>query len=170
MNTHMKGKALIIAGLCTLTLPAAGVASHVTLGPTPANVCGVDVIQTETGGGVIKTVGSGVDLNAFTIDLTWTNPATGKTVVLRGAGLNENTFGSPTDNGDGTISIFTKSAGVTKLTIPNGPPLSIDAGQLTGILTLDATTFDFVSFQVLSLGGSPPVNIDICPAVVSALS
>jgi hypothetical protein len=29
---------------------------------------------------------------------------------------------------------------------------------------------DFVSFEVLSLGGSPPADVDICPAVVSGLS
>jgi hypothetical protein len=115
-------------------------------------------------------MGSGVELNAFEIDLTWTNLANGKTVVLHAANLNKDTFASPTDNGDGTISIFTKAAGVSKLTVPHGPPLSINAGELTGILTLNATTFDFVSFQVLSSGGQPPVNVDICPVVVSALS
>lgn len=165
----MKSKALTILALCALAFPAPG-AAHVTIGPHPTNVCGIDVTETETGTGVDKIMGSGVELNAFEIKLTWTNPANGKTVVLQGAQLAENTFASPTDNGDGTISIFTKAAGMTKLTIPNGPPLSINAGQLTGILTLDATTFEFVSFQVRSLGGSPPVNVDICPDVVAALS
>jgi hypothetical protein len=84
--------------------------------------------------------------------------------------LTENTFASPTDSGDGTISVFTKSAGVTKLTVPHGPPLSILAGQLTGILTLDATTFDFVSFKVLSTGGQAGALVDTCPVVVAALT
>lgn len=166
----MKGKTLMIVALCALAFPAAGVASHVTLDPTPANVCGIDVIETQTGSGVLKIVGSGVELNAFEIVLTWTNPANGKTVVLHGAILNKDTFASPTDNGDGTISIFTKSAGVSKLTVPHGPPLSINAGELTGILTLNATTFDFVSFQVLSSGGNPLDNGEFCNTVVSALS
>lgn len=91
-------------------------------------------------------------------------------MVLHGGNLNEDTFASPTDNGDGTISIFTKSAGVTKLTVPHGPPLSINEGQLTGILTLNATTFDFVSFQVLSSGGNPQDTGDFCNTVVSTLS
>jgi hypothetical protein len=169
----MQAKALALFGLCALAvalaLPAAGVASHVTLAPTPANICGIDVIQTETGSGVLKIVGSGVELNAFEINLTWTNPANGKTVVLQGAELNEDTFASPINNGDGTISVFTKTAGVTKLTVPHGPPLSVNAGELTGILTLNATTFDFVSFQVLSSGGSTQ-DADFCNTVVSALT
>jgi hypothetical protein len=167
----MKGKALTIVALCALAFPAAGLASHVTLPPTPANVCGIDVIETQTGSGVLKIVGSGVELNAFEIKLAWTNPANGKTVVLQGGGLNKDTFASPIDNGDGTISVFTKSAGVSKLTVPNGPPLWLAAGQMTGILTLDPTTGDFVSFQVLSSGGNPaPAAGDFCPVVVSALS
>jgi hypothetical protein len=48
----MKARAFAIAGLCgvvlALAFPAAGVASHVTLGPSPANVCGIDLIETET--------------------------------------------------------------------------------------------------------------------------
>lgn len=126
----MQVKVLTVAALCALAFPAAGVASHVTLPPTPENICGIDVITTETGSGVLKIVGSGVELNAFEIDLTYTNPANGKTVVLHGAELNEDTFSSPTDNGDGTISVFTKFAGVTTLTIPHGPPLAINAGEL----------------------------------------
>ena len=114
-------------------------------------------------------VGRGVELNAFEIDLTYTNPANGKTVVLHGAELNEDTFSSPTDNGDGTISVFTKFAGVTKLTIPHGPPLAINAGELSARITVDAATLDFVSFQVLSSGGQP-TGEDFCSVVVAALT
>jgi hypothetical protein len=164
-----KAKALTVVALCALAFPAAGVASHVTLPPTPENICGIDVITTETGSGVLKIVGSGVELNAFEIDLTYTNPANGKAVVLHGAELNEDTFSSPTDNGDGTISVFTKFAGVTKLTIPHGPPLAINAGELSARITVDATTLDFVSFQVLSSGGQP-TGEDFCSVVVAALT
>ena len=165
----MKGKVLTVVAFCALALPAAGVASHVTLAPTPENICGIDVITTETGSGVLKIVGSGVELNAFEIDLTYTNPANGKAVVLHGAELNEDTFSSPTYNGDGTVSVFTKFAGVTKLTIPHGPPLTVNAGELSAILTVNATTFDFVSFQVLSSGGQPTEG-DFCYVVVPALT
>jgi hypothetical protein len=37
------------------------------------------------------------------------------------------------------------------------------------VLTLDATTYAFVSFDVLSQGGQTP-NVDTCPAIVGALS
>ena len=55
-------------------------------------------------------------------------------------------------------------------TVPHGPPLSLNADQLTGILTLNATTFDFVSFLVLSLGGNPAANQDTCPGKLSRRS
>jgi hypothetical protein len=90
-------------------------------------------------------------------------------VVVHGAELKEETFSSPTHNGDGTISVFTKFAGVTKLTIPHGPPLVINAGELSARITVDATTLDFVSFQVLSSGGQP-TGEDFCSVVVAALT
>jgi hypothetical protein len=69
-ENKMKAKVLTVAALFALAFPAAGVASHVTLPPTPENICGIDVITTETGSGVLKIVGSGVEGNAIEIDLT----------------------------------------------------------------------------------------------------
>jgi hypothetical protein len=166
----MTRKALTIIALGALAFPAASLASHITIAPHPSNVCGIDVTESETGAGVLKIVGSGVELNAFTIFLTWTNPANGKTIVLHGAELNENTFASPTFNGDGTASVITKFAGVTKLTVPNGPPLSINAGELTAMLTFDVMTLDLISVEVLSSGGNPQDNGQFCTTVVSALT
>jgi hypothetical protein len=178
----MKAKALTIAGLCTLAValsfPASGVAAtpptvqhfHFTIGPSASTDCGIDTIETITASGVLTIVGSGVEVNAYSIEYDDTNPATGKTVIERAAQLQKDTFSSPTDNGDGTISIFLKSAGMDQLRIPNGPPLSIQsAGEETGILTLNATTFEFVSFEPLSSGGLQS-STAYCNVVVSALT
>jgi hypothetical protein len=51
----------------------------------------------------------------------------------------------------------------------NGALLMHASGDVSTELTLDATTFAFVSFAVLSQGGKSP-NVDTCPAIVGALS
>src|SRR5262245_52454715 len=162
----MRAKTLIIAGLCglvvALALAAGGVAAtqpvnhfHYTFSNEPSSLCGIDVVESGTVSGVFAIVGSGVALNAYHYVATSTNPLNGKTVVDRYAVLDKNTFASPIDNGDGTMSVVTKSAGNGQLTLPNGPPLVTYAGQLTGILTFDASPpYDFVSFRVLSSGGT----------------
>jgi hypothetical protein len=164
----------MIAALFTLALPAAGVAAtqpvdhfHNVFADS-SNVCGIDVAETETISGSLKTTGNNVELNAYEIQNTWTNPANGKSINYHAAVLNKDTFAAPTDNGDGTISIFLKAAGQEQVTA-NGVMLMHATGELTALLTLNATTFDFVSFQVLSSGGSSP-NVDICSVVVPALS
>lgn len=177
----MKAKALTIAGLCglvlALALPAGGVAAtppavehfHNTFGPQPANDCGIDTIETITVSGMITIVGSGVELNAYSYESADTNPATGKTVIERAGVLSTDTFSSPIDNGDGTISIFFKNAGMDQLRVPNGAPLSINAGEQTAVLTLNATTYEFVSFELLSSRGLQSSS-DYCSVVVSALT
>ena len=179
----MKAKALVLTGLCglavALALPAAGVAAtpptvehfHFTIGPQPATDCGIPTIETVTASGVDTILGGGVELNAYSYEQVDTNPATGKTVIERaGVLFKGNTFSSPIDNGDGTISFFFKRAGMDQLRVPNGPPLSVQsAGELTAVLTLNATTYEFVSFEVLSSGGLQS-SADYCNVVVSALT
>lgn len=175
----MKTTVLALAALCALTLaaalPTAGVAA---VGPVDhfhhvftdsSNVCGIDVAETEAISGVFTIVGNGVEINAYSVQNTWTNPLNGKSVDFHAAIENKDTFANPTNNGDGTISIFLKAAGMIQVKTPNGPPLQVSSGEVSGVLTLDATTFDFVSFQVLSSGGQSP-NVDDCAAVVAALS
>jgi hypothetical protein len=50
----------------------------------------------------------------------------------------------------------------------NGALLMHDSGEISTELTLDATTFEFVSLQIVSQGGSSP-NLDTCPAIIGAL-
>jgi hypothetical protein len=175
----MRVNALAISAFCAavtaLAFPAGGLAA--TRGPIDhfhnvfadsSSVCGVDVAETETVSGVFTIVGNGVELNAYTIQNTWTNPDNGKSVEFHAAVLNEDTIASPVDNGDGTISVFFKGAGMEQVK-SNGAILMQATGQMTAVLTVDATTFDFVSFRVLSSGGESP-DVDICSAVVPALT
>jgi uncharacterized membrane protein len=134
-----------------------------------SNVCGIDVAETENVSGVFTIVGNGVEVNAYSVQNTWTNPLNGKSVDFHAAIENKDTFANPTDNGDGTISIFLKAAGMIQVKPPNGPPLQVSSGEVSAVLTLDATSFAFVSFRVLSAGGQSP-NVDDCAAVVAALS
>jgi hypothetical protein len=173
----MKGKTLTIAAVCTvavaLALPVSGLAATQPIDhfhdvfTDSTNVCGIDVAETETISGSLKTTGSGVEINAYTVQNTWTNPATGKSIEFHAAVLDKDTFASPIDNGDGTFSVFTKAAGMIQVKTLNGPPLLTGPGELTGILTYDAG--GFVSFQVLSSGGQSP-DVDDCSVVVAALT
>jgi hypothetical protein len=168
---------IVVCGLAiALGVPATGAAASRPVGPVDhfhnvfadsGNVCGIDVAETESISGVFTIVGSGVELNAYSVQNTWTNPATGKSVDFHAAVLNTDTIASPTDNGDGTLSFFFKAAGVVQVK-SNGALLMHDSGEISTELTLDATTFEFVSLQIVSQGGSSP-NLDTCPAIIGAL-
>jgi hypothetical protein len=175
----MNGKTLLVTALAAL---AAGVAlstsAAAAVGPVDhfhnvfvdsSSVCGIAVAETESISGVFTIVGNGVEVNAYSVQNTWTNPLNGKSVDFHAAVENKDTFANPTANGDGTISIFLKAAGMIQVKRPDGPPLQISAGEVSAVLTLNATTFDFVSFRVLTSGGQSP-NVDDCGAVVTALS
>jgi hypothetical protein len=120
----MQGELRLIVAACAIAcafaVPAAGAAA---VGPVDhfhnvfadsGNVCGIDVAETESISGVFTIVGNGVELNAYSVQNTWTSPATGKSVDFHAAVLNTDTFSSPTDNGDGTISFFFEAAGWCK--------------------------------------------------------
>jgi hypothetical protein len=175
----MNTTALTVAALCAfvvaIALPAAGVSAvgpvdhfHHVFTDDSGNVCGIDVHESESISGVFTIVGSGVELNAYSTHDTWTNPANGKSVDFLAAVLNTDTFASPTNNGDGTVSFFFRQAGMVQVK-SNGALLMHTSGEMYSVLTLNATTFEFISFNVLSQGGQTP-NVDTCPAIVGALS
>jgi hypothetical protein len=174
----MKGKARVITAVGAvaggLAFAASGTAAtqpvdhfHNVFADT-GDVCGIDVAETESISGVFTVVGNGVEVNAYTVQNTWANPANGKSVEFHAAVLNKDTLASPTDNGDGTISIFFNAAGTEQVKAA-GALIFRASGEIASVLTLDATTFEFVSFRVLSSGGGSP-DVDFCPAVVSALT
>jgi len=178
----MKAKALITAALCavsaTLALPASSVAAtpptifipiHFTTS-YDTNECGIDVMETLTVNRVFKLDADYASLGAGEYDYTITNPATGKAVKVQIA--NAGAGGAAVDNGDGTFSVLTHEAGTVTLSVLKGPILEITAGEIDSLITIDDQTFQFVSLQVLHIGGSGPEfpNGALCPAIDSALT
>ena len=175
----MKAKALTIAGLCglvvALAVPAAGIAGTPTVTQVKGSdagsfsICGLDLTYDFSFSGVAIVKTSGVSLNAGEFTSVWTNPATGKSIVIHGAQASMS--GAPVDNGDGTISFVQSVNGSYMVKAANGPPLSLSAGRVTARITLDATTGDLISVELLSVDGphSPPADSD-CAEIVGALT
>ena len=72
------------------------------------------------------------------------------------------------DNGDGTYSIvFTNAGQSPSFKLENGPPIALDVGLLQGVVTFDAATGDFISFDVVKEAGQRP---PACDAIIAALT
>jgi hypothetical protein len=135
----------------------------------PVNICGLDLNSTFSFSGVLVFKTSGVSLNAGENTAVVTNPATGKSIVIHGASLQMTS--TPTDNGDGTISFIEASNGSYVVKAANGAPLSVGAGRLTARVTIDATTGDVVSVELLSVDGPHGTAADSnCDTFVPALT
>jgi hypothetical protein len=171
----------MIAGLCglvaALALPASSVAAtpptvihwHFTTPPFPDDFegCGIDGTTVITASGVFQIDASGATLGFGEVSGTFTSSASGKSVLFQTAELEK--LGAPIDNGDGTFSFVLHGTGLTqKLSVPNGPPLALFAGERDLLVTLDAQTFQTVSVQVLHTGGTH--GVADCDVIVSALT
>jgi hypothetical protein len=175
----MKAKALTIAGLCALAvalaIPAGGVAATTTVTPFRGSdsgtfsLCGLDLNYDFRDAGVFVVKTSAVSLAASQFTSIWTNPASGKSIMLHGAGLQTN--GAPIDNGDGTISFVQSSDGTYLVKNTSGPPISLSAGMVTTKVTFDATTGALVSVELLRLAGPHGPSADSsCDSIVAALT
>lgn len=176
----MKAKALTIAGLCAvaiaLAVPAAGLAGTATVIPFHGNepgsldLCGLHLDTTFHFNGVIVMKPSGASINAGEFTSIWTNPATGKSIMVHGSVMFMN--GPPVDNGDGTISFIGAGDGAYLVKDTHGAPISIDAGRTTTRVTFDAATGAFLSVQLLSVAGNQsdtPADSS-CDTLVPALT
>jgi len=77
--------------------------------------------------------------------------------------------GAPTDNGDGTSTAVVTVNGLSpKISELNGPPLAVDTGSITFLVTFDTATGEFISAEVLSIKGPRPVTD--CDVFVAALT
>ena len=176
----MKAKALTLGGLCglviALALPAGGVAATPTVNPLHGrdggtfSICGLDLTYdfSYSGASVIRP--SGISLNAGQFRSVWTNPATGKSIVIHGTGMG--TSSGPIDNGDGTISFIQRGSGTYIVKSANGAPLSLQAGTVTARVTVNATTGELVSAEFLHEAGqhgSEPADSS-CDSIVAALT
>jgi hypothetical protein len=175
----MKAKALTIAGLCALAValatPAGGVAATPTVIPFTGSdsgtfsLCGLDLNYDFRTSGVFVVKTSGVSLATGQFTSIWTNPATGKSIMIHGAQLQTN--GAPIDNGDGTISFIQSGDGTYLVKDTSGAPISLSAGSVTAKITFDATTGELVSVELLSLAGPhSPAADSSCDSIVAALT
>lgn len=176
----MKTKALILAAVCAVTLALALGASGASVGVYPIHgnesgpfqICGLDLNADVSFTGVAVFKASGASINAGEFTAVWTNPATGKSIVIHGANMFMNS--AATDNGDGTISFLGSSSGTYIVKDARGAPLSVSPGRFVARVTLDATTGALISVELLTVDGSPPpVNPaadNSCDSIVAALT
>lgn len=177
----MKAKLLTVAGLCAVAIavavPASGAAVtvypfHLSESNPSFPICGLNVKADFSTTGVLVFKPSGASISAGEFTAVWTNPATGKSIVIHGASMFMNS--APIDNGDGTISFVGSSGGTYVVKNAHGAPLSVSAGRFVARATFNATTGDLISVELLSVDGSPaPVNPPAdssCDTIVPALT
>jgi hypothetical protein len=101
----------------------------------------------------------------------FTSAATGKSIRISGS---DESSATATENGDGTITfVFTFKGLPQKLSIPNGPTLTRDAGNVTITQTFDEATGDLISQVISPLHGPHPSLADpnlFCDVIVPALT
>jgi hypothetical protein len=175
----MRTKTFALAGLCSILLALAAAATgaaatpsslhtfHFTTAPFASNLCGIEGIDSITASGVYLLETNGAILNSFELASVFTDTATGKSILFQSAQGEQQA--APIDNGDSTISFLNTESGLNKISLPNGPPLTIDAGQTSFLVTFDATTGDFISFQLLSSAGLHPSS-NACDLILAALA
>lgn len=180
-------KLLLVVGLlglvAAMAVPTSGLAAKPTkfhdnfddtftdpdlcgVGPVTGHAVGVDnftVLSVDTNGDPVNFK----DTSSF--KLTWT-AANGKSVVVSGAGQ---TTGTGTANPDGTFTFVQTYKGLPeKISTPNGPVLSRDAGIITFTDTFDANG-NFVSQTITQHGPHPEADADFalfCQIVAPLLS
>jgi hypothetical protein len=113
----------------------------------------------------------GVELGGGYFTSIWTNPASGKSIMIHsGGGGGQTTPG--VDNGDGTVSFFSSSDLVYLIKSANGPLLSLAAGRAVVKVTVNAATGDFISAELISVSGTstgPSVDSS-CDSILAALT
>jgi hypothetical protein len=177
---QMKSKALMIAALCALAVglafPAAGIAAQPTVislkGSSSGSfsICGLDLTYDFKTSGIEMIRPDGADLSSGEFRSVWTNPATGKGIVIHGAQHGGDS--APVDNGDGTFSVIETADGLYKVSATNGPPISLQAGRVVAKVTFDAVTGEVISVELLALDGphsTPPADSS-CDTIVAALT
>ena len=158
---------------------------HIVVTLPDDEVCGVPVTTTADiiNNDQVRLASSGFPLFKTTgrVTVTWTNPATGKSVsnFFAGGLVKDLTV---VDNGDGTITLRTAITGVPeKIRVANGKPITMDVGRLVIVSVIDYngtptnTDDDVLIFQsVESISGPhPELQSDFtlfCQVVVPALT
>jgi len=141
--------------------------THFTSEPFTDNICGIDVIGVVTVSGFFLEFASGASVGGGEATTVLTNPESGKSITFKNAGVSVS--GSPIDNGDGTYTAVVTVNGLSpKISELNGPPLGVDTGSITWLVTFDTATGEFISAELLSIKGPRPVTE--CDVFVAALT
>lgn len=156
---------VVLLGALAGTAANAGAAQighdHFTSDPYADNWCGVDGTAVDAVVANYTLDGSRASINVRTV---FTAASSGKSMEITETGVR--TTGSAIDNGDGTYSVFFKNAGQSPgFKLPTGEVIH-DTGIVGGVATFDATTGDFLSFEVVKVAGPRP---DACSAIIAAL-
>jgi hypothetical protein len=134
---------------------------HFSDGPFPDNVCGVSGTTTIHGTSVFR---EGANNTFFASGTFWAvfTADTGKSITVFAAGPTKGTF-AMIDEEAGTVTFVTTFVGLPeKLSITNGPTLSLDAGTVTITDVFEYTgdpdnpVGDFISSTLSGLHGPHP--------------
>jgi len=162
--------ALVLMGLTASSAAAAPPFiehTHFTSEPFTDNICGIDVVGVVTVSGFFLEFASGASVGGGEATTVLTNPESGKSITFKNAGVSVS--GSPIDNGDGTYTAVVTVNGLSpKISELNGPPLGVDTGSITWLVTFDTATGEFISAELLSIKGPRPVTE--CDVFVAALT
>lgn len=162
---------LIPGTALTASKPVAQFHDHFTETFT-TELCGieVDAVVTVTDNVFIYEDGSFKD--AASVRQTFTNPDTGKSVVVSVAGTTTGT--AIIDEDAGTITLVTSYVGLPeRIATARGPILLRDAGIITFEDTFDLETGEFLGTQVSVHGPHPEADADFelfCQTIVPALT
>ena len=136
-----------------------------TSDPYSDSICGVPTTNVDTVVETYKESSDGSSMDNLMLTTVFT-AASGKSVTFKSAGVAKRS--APVDNGDGTFSITSTVYGLSpKIEVPGGPPIAVDTGNITFLLTVDADG-EFLSFEVLGVHGPRPAGG--CDAIVAALT
>ena len=132
--------ALVVA----VTAGAAGKPIHTQVNETfTENFCGLDLTRTDVGVDNFSPVfDSAGNVTSFSdnssIKTTLTNPLNGKSLIVSAAGRHT---GTATGDFSGLVTFTDNYKGLPeKISLPNGPTLSRDAGVLTEVQVVDFST------------------------------
>jgi hypothetical protein len=169
---------LLIAGSAAIALaavaPALGGAAapvfhdhaHFTTAPFQTDLCGIPGTAVDTVVGQFLQAADGASVSPGNVTELFTATASGKSVEWRMAGVVRE--GVLVDNGDGTATFLVTVNGTSAIyKLLNGGVLVTDVGSITFAVTLDASTGDFISFEVVDINGPRPAG---CAVIAQALT
>jgi hypothetical protein len=140
--------------------------ANFTSDPYDDNWCGIAGTSVDRVVAHYKEDASGAFIETLNVTTVFTATESGRSMEIRQTGSRRGS--APIDNGDGTVSIVVTNSGQSPgFKLSNGPPIVLDVGLVQFLLTFDAVTGDFISFEVLKVAGPRPPGCDL---IIAALT